>query len=286
MKKKTLKMMVPIIMLVAIVVIVALNQKPITELSSDLHIEPLNFNAYVNQFISDSIKGQTSGTAKANYDILYQIIKTEASIITASSTQSSIPLLSAQDAEELYAKAFSAYFPIWMDATDRLFASPTWSNSTLSNIKSESERLLALEGSSGGRDSLMHYIDYVNGYNAAEKLIRYSKYCNSADSYDSYCSRAKDYQGYPYKNNSDLNNIKSTVEENARNSWRSSIENKVESVCKIDNPNKFYSLYNESFDEIKDYKTKTGIELEKQKTLLKVKNDKMLDSINHINQNQ
>lgn len=261
MNKNIIKIGVPIIVLFAIIIIIANTQKPINKLSSELSIEPFDFNAYVDHYISDSIDGQVCSAAKNGYDKLYQIISTESSI-TSSTPESKGPLLSPQDAEECFENAFKAYFSIFGSDANQLFSKSSWGESELSRILNESQRLLKLNGSESARDSLNHYINYVNGYYSTKDLIKQSWHCSSADDYERYLNSARTYNTFPFNNNSNLKDITSKVANNAQEGWRNSITNDVERVC--EQSCDYYSTYNDfrsmayqkAYEKISEYNDK------------------------------
>lgn len=263
MKKNIIKIGVPFLVLVGIITLIISTQKPIEELSSDLRIEPFNFNSYVEKYITDSINGKTLDEARQKYNNIYDIISTEASVELKNSSQHS-RLLEAQEAEELFSNAFKAYFMIFGNDADHVFVGQSWNESDLNKIKMESQRLLSQKGIQLGKDSLNNYISYVNGYYAATKLIRNSQYCSGVNSYNDYCARTTAYQKYPYINNSRLKNISTEVSSNAREGWRSTIERYVNDIC--NHPNTYYSSYDDfyngdltsAYDRIKEYNNTTN----------------------------
>ncbi len=262
MKKIIIKIGVPILVLAGIISLIISTQKPIERLSSDLRIEPFNFNSYVGKYILDSINGKSLDEARSKYNNIYDIISTEASVELKNSSMHS-RLLEAQEAEVLFSNAFKSYFMIFGNDADKVFVSQTWDESDLNRIKSESQRLLSQKGILLGKDSLSHYICYVDGYYAATKLIRYSQNCSGRDSYKDYCSRATAFLKYPYIKNSRLKNISTEVSSNAREGWRSSIEKYVNNIC--NHSNAYYSLYDDfyedltsAYDRIKEYNNTTN----------------------------
>lgn len=261
MNKNIIKIGVPIMVLVSIIIIIATTQKPINKLSSELSIEPFDFKAYVDNYISDSIEGQTCSASKNGYDKLYKIISTESSI-TSTTENGQKPLLSPQDAAECYENAFQSYFSIFGPEVARLFSSSTWGEGQLSRIRIESQRLLSLRGSESAKDSLNHYINYVNGYYSATKLINRSRHCSSAGDYERYLNSARAYNTFPYNNNSKLKSITTKVANNAQEGWQKSITKYVESVCdrSCDYYNSYIEFYSgdyqNAFEKISEYNHK------------------------------
>lgn len=231
MNKNIIKIGVPVMVLCGIIAIVAITQKPIDELSSDMRIKPLGFNAYVDKYIKDSVDIRPKSASCQGYQKLYEIITTETSImVTRNSEQDS--LISSGEAAILYERAFQAYYSIYDNDASQLFASSTWDESKLSEIKTEAEDLSQRKGiSSSASQNLKKYIEYVNEYYSAIGLIKRSRYCSSASEYNSCCNKAKSYQVAPYSNNSKLKNIAKDVSDNAQTGWRNSITNFVEMVC-------------------------------------------------------
>lgn len=288
MNKNAIKIGVPILVLGGIIAIIAATQKPIEELSSDLRIEKLDFNSYVDRYIHDSISGNPNLEAMKGYIHLYDIIATESSI-SATNASGHKQLLDAQDAEECYERAFSAYFSIFDADANRLFSSSTWNDNELSGVKNTAQSLLTRNGSRSALDSLNHYIEYVNGYYAAVKLISQSRYCSGANSYHDYGNRARLYSVYPYSNNSKLSDIVSDVSENAQTGWRNSIIDYVDRICNhacyyYNSYEDFYQGdYPSAYNKIKEYnstfKTTWGSDL---KTKLESKNAELR---NHFSNN-
>lgn len=256
MNKNIFKIGVPALVLIGIIVIIAFTQKPIAKLETELQIEPFDFNGYVDKYISDSIVGQTNGVALIRYNHIYDIITAEASIV-AKSTAGSAELLSVSDAADCYKKSYTAYFSIFNNATNQLFSSRSWDESQLRDIRETARMLQTRQGRTSSGDSLSRFIAYVDGYYSAVKLISNSKYCSSATSYQYYCSQAKQYGGYPYKNNSKLNSIQSEVPQNAITGWRNSISKEVDEICgrscyQYSSYNEFYNDYLSMYNKVEE----------------------------------
>lgn len=246
MNKNIIKIGVPAMVLCGIIAIVAITQKPIDELSSDMRIKPLDFNAYVDKYIKDSVDIRPKSVSCQGYQKLYEIITTETSIM-ATKNSGQEPLISDGEATICYERAFQAYYSIYDNDASQLFASSAWDESKLNEIKTEAENLLQRKGiSSSASQNLKKYIEYVNEYYSAIGLIKRSRYCSSASEYNSYCNKAKSYQVVPYSNNSRLKNIVSEVAENAKSGWRNSITNYVEMVC--GRSCSYYSSYPEFYE--------------------------------------
>ena len=292
MNKNVIKIGVPILVLGGIIAIIAATQKPIEQLSSDLRIEKLDFSNYVDKYISDSISGKPNSEAMQGYVHLYEIISTESSVF-ATTKSGHQQLLDAQDAEDCYERAFSAYFTIFGVVANRLFSNPTWNENELVGIKNTAQSLLTRNGTQSASDSLRHFIEYVNGYYAAVKLISQSRYCSSASYYNNYCNKARDYSIYPYSNNSRLKTIVSDVSENARTGWRNSITNTIDGICSHEGY--YYNSYDEfyqgdyqsAYNKIKEYNstfnTTWGSDL---KTKLDNKNAELKDYFSNNSNNQ
>lgn len=244
MNKNIIKIGIPILVLGGLIAIIAATQKSINTLSSDLRIEPLDFDRYVDDYISDSINGHPNSAALVAYNHLYDVISTESSI-SAKTPSGSKLLLSAEDAADCYGRAFTAYYSIFGAEANQLFSNTTWSDQNLRAVKNTAKMLMTRQGAKKNADSLNHYIDYVNGYYSAIDLIDQSKYCSGANSYSNYFSRAKNYLGYPYKNNSKLKNITSVVSDNAKTGWKRAITREVDNVCRRDCS--YYNSYSDFY---------------------------------------
>lgn len=246
MNKNIIKIGVPVLVLFGIIAIILATSKSIDELSSKLQINSLDFGSFVDGYISDSIVGQSNSVAMTNYNRLYEIITTE-SAISVKTQNGSDQLLGYQEAEDCYARAFSAYFPIFANETEQIFSRGTWNDYELNNIKKTSQQLKDLKGTASASDSLNNYIGYVGGYYEAVRLIGRAKSCAGADSYKRYCDEAKQYIRYPYKNNSKLSDILSEVSGNAKKGWMSSITNVVNTIC--NHPNNHWNSYPDFYNE-------------------------------------
>lgn len=289
MNKNIIKIGVPVLVLGGLIAIIAATQKSIDTLSSDLRIEPLDFNSYVDGYISDSIKGQPNSAAQVAYNHLYDVITTESSI-SAKTPSGSTQLLSAEDAADCYGRAFTAYYSIFGAEANQLFSNTTWSDQNLRAVKTTAQMLMTRQGAKKSADSLNHYIEYVNGYYSAIDLIDQSNYCSGANSYSNYLSKAKQYLGYPYKNNSKLKNITSEVSENAKTGWRNSITKEVDNICRrecsyYNSYSEFYqgdfqSAYNKIGDFNSAFSSSWGGDL---KTKLEEKNTEIKTFFNKLN---
>ena len=244
-------------MLCAILAVIVITQEPIEKISSDLTIRPFDFNAYVDKYIEDSISGNPREQAFREYERIYDVISTEASIMATQGAKK-VSLLSSGEADDCFERAFKAYYSIFERDADQLFASSIWNG--LGGVKEGANDLMQRRGiSTLESEKLKKYVKYVDGYNAAKKLISNSRTCKNGDSYDYYCRQADQYKGEPYKNNSDLKNIVSVVKNNAMESWRNSITNYVNAVYR-----KSYGSYNEfyngdyinAYNKIKEYNDK------------------------------
>ncbi len=247
MKKTLIKIGLPFIVLAVIFAVIISTQKPIEELSSDLRINSFNFNNYVETYISDSIKGKPLIVAQSGYDHLYDIINTESSIELTDS-MGNHPLITSQEAEELFTKSFKAYFYIFGSEVNRFFSNSEWKDSELNKIKTECQRLLAKQGTTFAKDSLNNYTKYVNGYYSARRLIRNAKNCSDKSTYEDYCKRARSYKCYPYNNNSSLVNIVSTVSNEAISGWQQAINDAVNNL--INKPNYDFGTYSNFYTEL------------------------------------
>ena len=258
MKNIIIKVVVPLMVLVGIITFIISTQKPIEELSSELNIKPFDFKNYVDNYISDSISGKQIKEAQARYNQLYAIITTEASITIRTDSTGNSSLLDPQSAEEYYAKAFSSYFDIFRHDADKMFTNSTWDKNSRDFIKEEAKRMLTLQGTAVRKDSLEHYISYINGYDNAIKLIANAKYCSGKSGYDHYTMQAAEYKGYPYKNNSQLANILTDVKQNALDGWKKTLETITDELCKtsnykFDSYDDFNKLYRAVYDRINEY---------------------------------
>lgn len=261
--KKIIKIGAPILVLLGILAVIVITQKPIEKISSELTIRPFDFNAYVDKYIEDSISGKPREQAFRGYEKIYGVISTEASIVATQGAEKD-SLLSSSEADDCFERAFKAYYSIFERDADQLFASSIWNG--LGGVKEGANDLMQRRGiSTLESEKLKKYVKYVDGYNAAKKLISNSRTCKNGDSYDYYCRQADQYKGEPYKNNSDLNNIVNVVKNNAMSSWRNSIENYVHIVCGrscnyYKSYNEFYNGdYTSAYNKINDYQKKFNI---------------------------
>lgn len=226
--KTIIKILVPLLVLAGIGVIIFTTQKSIDEMHSKV-IERHDFKAYVMQYASDSIQNQNIGEAWNNYLKLYDMIKTEASVIVTDSQSATSPLLAASDVDECFEEAFGAYFPVFRDFADNFFRGSNWSSSDRNRIKNEAKDLKGRSGSSIRSDSLTRYIQYVDGYDACKRFISNAKYCSNLNTYKNICNHYTDYLRYPYHNCTELNDIRN-ARQTAETSWKTSIEKEVNRI--------------------------------------------------------
>lgn len=287
-KINIIKIVVPIVVLGGILAIIIATQKPVEKMSFQ-HIDPFDFNAYVDEYIADSIINYPRAVSEKAYENLYEIIATESSIMATNISGEKEQLLSQTDAEDCYERAFKAFFSVFSNDANRVFGGSSWSNIDLNNIETSAKDLLNRKGiSSSQNDSLARFIKYVGGYNSAIKLLYNSQYCSNLRQYNSYCEKAKAYSGYPYQNNSKLKNMASDVAGNARNGWQSSIESKVNDICgrhpsDYNSHNEFYeNYYKPAYDNIEDYCNKFNTSWgEASKKKLDKKNTEVRDFYNN-----
>lgn len=233
--KTAIKIIVPLLVLVGIMAIIISTQQSINELHSKA-INPYDFKAYAAHFSADSIGRQSTDRAREQYDRLYDIITTEASVTITDSSGSHV-MLSNADAEDCYKNAFNAYFNIFRDYSDDVFRSSSWPDSKLNKIRNEAIRLSnkSRKGSRDGVDSLNRYVAYVNEYYRAKGIIYAAKSCRGLNVYNkvySYCQNFH-YRRYPYCNNADLRPIASAVQ-TAQEKWQTSLKLRVEAFEKKD----------------------------------------------------
>ena len=203
-----------------------------------------DFYSYVDEYISGNIINQSMSSAWMAYNDLYQNITTDSK--------------NEEESEECYFRAFMAIFSVFSNNANRVFASDTWNDDDLTNIKNTAQELLNRRGLQYETDSLNRYINYVDEYYMAIDFINESHNCTSANSYHNLVNKAKQYSGYPFKNNARLCNIVSDVSDNARVQWKKTIEADVDDFCtnldyrcrlNFDAEKK----YNEICNDIKEY---------------------------------
>lgn len=238
MRKKIIKICIPILFLAGFLAIVVFSQKEIEE--QKFPITPSDFSTFVYSYINDSIVNKNIRDARRAYKNLHAIISTEESLY---STNPSVQLLDPSIAEDCYDSAFAAYFVIFKNDADNLFNNSTWNETHLDTLKSEAEELLRdYKGTSQNTGDLTTYIGWVDGYYKAKNLIeKTSKRCKSKEDYDNLINNANKYIGFPYINNTQLQGIVKKVKDNAENPWWNNINDRVDNM--LTRKPKFYKTY-------------------------------------------
>lgn len=256
-----IKLGVPILVLGGIIAIIVATQKPVERLSFQ-HIDPFDFSQFVDGYIADSIEYKTMNESRDAYNHLYEIIATEASI-TITTQSGNAQLLSTEDANSCYEKAFKAYYDVYASWVRNVFGSSIWEDGDLKLIKDESLRMTGLQGSQCAADSLKRFGSYVDGYYSALNLINRQTYgCSSASLYDNLCSKASSFKYYPYTNCSKLDDIESVVADKARKAWQNAIERMIGNICSNSNdhygtyPEFYNGDYTNAYNKINEYRRK------------------------------
>lgn len=212
MTTKILKIVILSIGVIAVGTIIGLTYKPVYTFS-DQQIKPFNFNQYIKQRIDTALNGKTYKQTKQNYIQIYDIITTEASIISNRGQ-----LLSTEDATTCYKNAFDAYWTIYNDELNSCFASD-WSYER-QRIRDELSLLKNKKGCTQ-EPEIDKYLSYLEGYKLADGIISSASRCQGSETYDNICNKKKEYfDVYPYKNIPNLQKKLKDVQNTAKSSWR------------------------------------------------------------------
>lgn len=228
--KTTIKIIIPVLVIVGIIVLVGITQSSIDNFRSNYALKPFDFKSHVSQFATDSINNQQIAKARINYDALYNSIVIESNTIKKHHDGNASLLIEYDTALLCFKDAFNAYWSVFSAWADDVFNGTAWNSDELNFIKSESQRLKNKKGSEKSTSELNNYIEYVDGYNEACDAIRWASSCNNAKTYTTILQRAKKYSVLPYSNSTRLRDIKDAPI-TARNVWAKKIEEYINVVC-------------------------------------------------------
>ena len=231
MGNKLLKVFLPLLVLAAIVLVMVRTKKSIDSMAPS-DVKPFEFSVYVVDLIQADLEGKPFDEAKDGYRRIYDIIKTEEFLKTTDSTGNIQPLLPDTTVRNCYQKVFLAYWPAFESMVEGVFKYD-WSYKIdqLNIIKNEAVALQSLNGSDMHRDSLTHYIEYVDKYDEANGFVTNIS-CNSKKKYEELLDTKEAYRKkYPLCNNSNLVGKLDEVPVKAKAKWRSSVIGSVNAAC-------------------------------------------------------
>ena len=257
--KTTIKILIPISILLGILVLVGITQSSIDDFKSSYALKPFDFRNSVSQFATDSIRNQPIAKARVNYDALYNSIAVESKITKIHHNGNTSPLLEPNTAQQCFKDAFNAYWSVFSVWGDKVFNGTAWDSDDLSFAKSESQQLKNKKGSENGIVKLNNYVQYVDGYKEATDAIRWASSCNNERTYNTIINRANKYSKPPYSNCSHLREIKNAPS-TARNVWAKNIEEYINDVCsrQYDNYPDYKRNVNDPRDKITAFCDATG----------------------------
>lgn len=293
MNNKIIKGIIIAVVVGGILAAVFLSMKHVSP-SNIKKVESFDFVAYIEQAAGQSISAAAPADAAKAYNNLYAEVQTEAAIQCSTATSLDTTLLTAAQAEDCYQMLFEAYFPKLRSRADNLFAASVWSDSERRFVKEESERLKQMNGTSSRSDSLNNYVNYVNGYDTAMRLLNNARYCRNSTSYNNLRSQAERYCQWPWSNASTIGtSFKTTVGERAKTGWYNSIGQSVRSFDRRDanyyigSYNSLDNDYTSIYDAIVDYSsTFSNANLSTEKSTLDAAYRRLKNEIEQAQQKQ
>lgn len=253
MGNKILKVFLPLVVLAAIILVVVRAKRSIDNMAP-ADVKPFEFGMYVGNLIQANLEGKPYAEAKNEYCRIYDIIKTEEFLKTTDSAGITQPLLPDTTVQRCYQRAFIAYWPAFEGMVEGVFKYD-WSYKTnlLDAIKDEAIALKDCTGSDVRNDSLDHYVNYVNDYNAARSFVDNIS-CSSKNRYNELLSQKDTYKKkYPLRNNNSLVSDLDDVPSNAKTKWRSSVMYSVKTVCDKSDLEGFITAKNKCVEKINEY---------------------------------
>lgn len=229
MGNKTLKIALPLIILGFIAFVIYRTQKSIDE-SAPAEVGAFNFSAYISKMVLTDLNDKPYAQAYKEYHRIYDVIKTEESIIPKDSLGNRQIFTNTDTIITCYKKAFDAYWPIYETETEDVFKSD-WSSKSerLYDIKAEAEFFKSHKGSSHN-DSLIRYIGYVDNYDNAKRFVK-NVYCVSMSDYENKLKQKDSFKIYPLTNNSSIMKKLDGVPDKAKQYWKDNIIWYVDETC-------------------------------------------------------
>ncbi|MBR3698823.1 MAG: hypothetical protein IKM85_04810 [Bacteroidales bacterium] len=274
MGNRLLKILLPLLVLVAIAIVVMRTEKSIDNMAPS-EIQPFEFCTYVDSIAKADLANKPYAQAKDEYRRIYCLIETEKSIMVTDSAGLQQPLLHDTVALGCYKRLFLVYWPAFQDLAEGVFKTD-WSKKTtmLDVIKAEATDLKQLVGCDLRNDSLTKYLSYVDDYSAASSFLSKIS-CSSKSKYEDLVAQKETYKKkYPLCNNKELVDRLNKVPETAQKKWKESVEKSVNAACGIIGLDEFLeektrcetkiSEYNEKFPTKKLSDDKTTNKLNKQ----------------------
>lgn len=270
MGNKVLKILLPLIVLGAIVLVVIKTQHKIDNIAPT-EVAPFNFNTYVNELIQTDLHGQPYDKAKEGYRLIYDVIKTEEGIMATDSMETHWQLLSNDTILSCYKMTFDAFWPIYQSFVEAVFKSNDWSNKTdkLDEIKNEAESLSQRKGASERNDSIMHYKGYVNNYYSALGFVNGKITCTSSTDFNNLVVKKDGFKKYPLNNYTDFVKKLDDIPKRAKVAWEKYVKNMVNDACAQINLDEFLNKKKVCETKISDYQSKFNGELAEEEQRLK-----------------
>lgn len=256
MAKKTTKKIAILIVAVIVIVVAVIHFSSNVNETENKQVATTDFEKYIAKEVNEKVKNRYYEDAKESWQNIRNEIQTEYGILLANGE----PNLSRKEAAACYKMNNDAYVPIFIYEAKSYFRSSSWDRSQLNEFKKEAAQLLNVSNN----NDLANIISWVNGYYDLSRAIRSANYCRSVAMVENISNKAKQYDGWPYTNNDELNAGRRSMVATAKTACKRNIVAYCRSIV-----NKYYSSYaewkqkyNHASDMIYRYKDKYGGEFD------------------------
>lgn len=285
MKNIAIKLLALIVVLGGIIAIVVTSQKRVERMATQT-IEPEDFTSYIQRQTNTALLPVSLQDARKPFEQLYAEVKEERAIVCITSDGEQSSLIESRIADSCYSILFSAIFPKIQNYGDPIFKTSTWAAAEMAALKKDAQWLQQFEGGQEYmKDSLTHYINYVDGYHAAIQLLKNSSNCSDGASYVRKIKSAQEYEKWPWKKESGIgSDFSNKVASRAKDAWAGSISRSVDNFVKssssdytdIDDLNEAFVKID---NRIKEYCRTLNQSLEKESERLQTSYKKMGEEI-------
>lgn len=181
-------------------------------------IEQYEFSQHVDSMCNAIRNASEYANAKHTYHKLYDEIEVNSKI----KTNTGESLMNMSEYDQLYEKAFEAYWPEFSNEADNLFAKNDWNPSR--DFKNEVTYLLHRKGVDQTQEEILNrFKGYISGRVQFASLLSKAKNCEDANTYNSL-SNLDNYKEYPYSNLSSMQTQRRKAKTTAENSWKKHLE--------------------------------------------------------------
>ena len=187
-------------------------------------IEQYEFSQHVDSMCNAIRNASEYANAKHTYHMLYDEIEVNSKI----KTNTGESLMNMSEYDQLYEKAFEAYWPEFSNEADNLFAKNDWNPSR--DFKNEVTYLLQRKGVDPIQNEiLVTFNRYISGRARFERLLGKAEKCKDADTYNDL-SKLEDYVDFPYNNLKKMQDRRKRAKSMAKASWERHIDRQYQTI--------------------------------------------------------